>query len=69
MATVLTEQRAPAKADVATSLPSESLAPRLAGERFLSLDAYRGFIMLMLVSHGFGFTALRNHPRWGWLAA
>ena len=29
--------------------------------RYLSLDAFRGFIMLALVSAGFGFPALRDH--------
>jgi len=38
------------------------------GERLLSLDAYRGFIMLLLVSHGFGFSVLRHYPGWEWLA-
>jgi hypothetical protein len=33
-----------------------------------SLDAYRGFIMLMLVSEGFGLVVLKNHPGWEWLA-
>ncbi len=37
--------------------------------RLLSLDAYRGFIMLMLISEGFGFAVLSNYPGWGWLAA
>ena len=35
----------------------------------ISLDAYRGFIMLLLVSEGFGFGALKSHPGWAWLAA
>src|SRR3954451_3957450 len=37
--------------------------------RLTSLDAYRGFIMLLLVSEGFGFGALEGHSGWGWLAA
>lgn len=37
--------------------------------RLLSLDAYRGFIMLLLVSEGFGLGVLKNHPGWTWLAA
>src|SRR5438105_3220922 len=37
--------------------------------RLTSLDAYRGFIMLLLVSEGFGVTALKNHSGWAWLAA
>jgi len=31
-------------------------------QRDLALDAYRGFIMLLLVSEGFGFTKLWNRP-------
>jgi predicted acyltransferase len=37
-------------------------------KRLVSLDAYRGLIMLTLISHGFGFTALQSHPNWAWLA-
>jgi predicted acyltransferase len=37
-------------------------------QRYLALDAYRGFIMLMLVSHGFGFGELKDDPVWGGLA-
>src|SRR6266850_4605651 len=37
--------------------------------RLVSLDAYRGFIMLTLISHGFGFAALKAYPGWAWLAA
>jgi predicted acyltransferase len=32
--------------------------------RYLALDAYRGFIMLLLVSDGFGLAALRDNPDW-----
>jgi heparan-alpha-glucosaminide N-acetyltransferase len=42
---------------------------KLAGGRLISLDAYRGFIMLLLVSEGFGFGMLKNHSGWAWLAA
>jgi len=38
------------------------------GGRLLSLDAYRGFIMLVLVSHGFGFPALKKDPLFAWVA-
>lgn len=31
-------------------------------DRLLSLDAYRGFIMLAMASSAFGFTQLANHP-------
>ena len=37
--------------------------------RLVSLDAYRGFIMLTLISHGFGFAALKAYPQWAWLSA
>ena len=40
-----------------------------AGARFISLDAYRGFIMLLLVSEGFGLAVLKGYPGWTWLAA
>jgi predicted acyltransferase len=52
---------------------SKPQAPALktAGEqkRYLALDAYRGFIMIMLVSGGFGFGALKAHPIYGKIAA
>ena len=37
-------------------------------KRYLALDAYRGFIMLMLASEGLGFSALKNDPTWGRVA-
>lgn len=37
-------------------------------ERFLPLDAYRGLIMILLVSQGFGFGELTNHPVYGAIA-
>lgn len=40
-----------------------------ATERYLSLDAFRGFVMLLLISHGFGFGSLQGHPVWGRIAA
>lgn len=42
---------------------------KASGGRLVSLDAYRGFIMLVLVSGGLGFSVLRNYPGWEWLAA
>lgn len=42
--------------------------PKTASDRLVSLDAYRGFIMLMLCSHGFGFPELEGHPTYGWIA-
>jgi predicted acyltransferase len=45
-------------------------APQIRPEpkRFLALDAYRGFIMLILASGGFGFSALQGDPGWGQVA-
>ena len=37
-------------------------------KRYASLDAYRGFIMLILASEGLGFSALRGDPTWGGIA-
>src|SRR5207302_2430004 len=41
----------------------------MAGGRLISLDVCRGFIMLLLVSEGFGLGSLKNHAGWAWLAA
>ncbi len=48
--------------------PSEAATLKPGEGRSFALDAYRGLIMILLVSSGFGFAALRNHPRWSWLA-
>src|SRR5690349_16779872 len=37
-------------------------------KRFVSLDALRGFIMIILASEGFGFSALQNDTTWGRVA-
>ena len=37
-------------------------------QRFVALDAYRGFIMIALAASGFGFSHLINHPTWGVIA-
>ena len=37
-------------------------------ERLVSLDAFRGFIMMTLAAGGFGFATLADTPGWGWLA-
>ena len=47
---------------------SESTPVRAVTQRLASLDAYRGFIMLLLVSHGFGFASLAAYPGLAWLA-
>ena len=36
--------------------------------RLVSLDAFRGFIMLILASSGFGLAVLKSYPNWAWLA-
>jgi heparan-alpha-glucosaminide N-acetyltransferase len=43
--------------------------PEKSPGRLVSLDAYRGFIMLLLVSEGFGLAVLQHYPNWSWLAA
>ena len=44
--------------------PSQSVQPLIAAEpeRLMSLDAYRGFVMLAMVSHGFGFPGIATDP-------
>jgi len=39
-----------------------------AEQRYVALDAYRGFIMILLASGGFGFAALTHHPTYGRIA-
>ncbi len=46
---------------------SRTAAPP-AGQRLVSLDAYRGFTMLAMISAGLGMAHLANDPTWGWLA-
>src|SRR5258708_11877076 len=62
-------------------VPAESTPRPVAPPRYLALDAFRGFIMLVLVSGGFGlaelakrrpeFTGIANqfdHMPWEWIA-
>ncbi|MGH9630307.1 MAG: acyltransferase family protein [Bryobacteraceae bacterium] len=56
-----------AAADVSLSSQPEAGGP--AAGRYVSLDAYRGFIMMLLVSAGLGFGALKGHPVFGMIAA
>jgi predicted acyltransferase len=51
------------------SPPSESTPKHPAAERCVTLDAFRGFIMLMLCASGFGFGALSRDPRFAAIAA
>jgi len=43
-------------------------AARPATKRYLALDAYRGFIMVILAAEGFGFSGLQGDPTWGRVA-
>lgn len=42
--------------------------PPSSADRLVSLDAYRGFVMLAMVSGGLGTAHLLKDPTWGWLA-
>lgn len=55
-------------APTAAPAAPQRMPEKSAGARLLSLDVYRGFIMLLLVSGGFGFSVLRNYPNWAWLS-
>jgi heparan-alpha-glucosaminide N-acetyltransferase len=58
------------KAQVSEPEPRRSAASTsLLKGRYLSLDAYRGLIMILLVSSGFGFGALETHPVFGVVAS
>ena len=45
-----------------------SATPEIVTGRLVSLDAFRGFIMLWLVSNGFGLGVLEHYSGWAWLA-
>ena len=51
-----------------TSPTSSGIASPAPGERSLALDAYRGLIMILLISHGFGLSALKDHALGKYLA-
>ena len=54
---------------VPSNVPSPSSAPAPASvERSLALDVYRGLIMILLVSHGFGLGTMTNNPIGQYLA-
>ena len=61
-------QTVPALESSQGAATAEALKPRPGAVRYLSLDAYRGMIMILLVSVGFGFGALDNHPILGFIA-
>jgi len=56
----------------ANQIPAETARadsqPSLEKQRYLPLDAYRGLIMILLVSEGFGFRQLHGTPFYDWLA-
>lgn len=60
----LTETTAPAAARTAEA-KATTPSP---GDRSLALDVYRGLIMVLLISHGFGLSALKDHPIGKYLA-
>ncbi len=45
-----------------------AILPRPATKRYVALDAYRGFIMVILAAEGFGFSALKDDATWGRVA-
>jgi predicted acyltransferase len=58
-------------AEIAIAAPELRHSPEKltrASTRLVSLDAYRGFIMLLLASSGFGLAVLEHYPGWAWLA-
>ena len=57
-----------AKASPTTPVELGPPEARPGTRRCLALDAYRGFIMLVLASQGFGFSALQGDPAWGRMA-
>ncbi len=60
-------------ATAASVRPAEPLSappPKVATpQRYVALDAYRGFVMILLASGGFGFAVLAHHPTFGRIAA
>jgi len=68
MASTTVVATAPASAPLFTRDELQRTPEKNTG-RLISLDVYRGFIMLMLVSEGIGLAALQHYPNWSWLAA
>src|ERR1043165_1692110 len=53
---------------ISISRDAPSAPPTHLTQRLLSLDVYRGVIMVSLISFGFSLRSLANDPRWGFLA-
>jgi predicted acyltransferase len=51
-----------------TEIKSET-QPSAGLRRYIALDAYRGFIMLLLISDGFGLASLKGDPTWHRIAS
>ncbi len=51
-----------------TEVAPEAQPKPLASERYVALDAFRGFIMIMLASGAFGFGRLQGNPTYGRVA-
>lgn len=71
MSTALEEPSSLDRTNPPPACPTTSapVAPGKLTERLLSLDAYRGLIMALLICNGLGFATFKNDPNWGWLAA
>jgi heparan-alpha-glucosaminide N-acetyltransferase len=67
MSTLSEENRRAEAATAAAPAGSKEPLEKPAGGRLVSLDAFRGFIMAILISNGFGLIALADDPKYGWL--
>ncbi|HWB97199.1 MAG TPA: DUF5009 domain-containing protein [Bryobacteraceae bacterium] len=61
-------QTLPSTTTPAAATPPAPSKPEKTSGRFVSLDAYRGVVMVLLTCHGFGLAALQAYPQWAWLA-
>ncbi|MGA2630510.1 MAG: DUF5009 domain-containing protein [Terriglobia bacterium] len=57
----------PTSAPLSYEVEATAAASKAPGGRLVSLDAFRGFIMMMLISSAFGLVSLQNDPTFGWL--
>jgi predicted acyltransferase len=68
MQTAVAESTVPAIDTREAIQPKSDSQLRPESKRCLALDAFRGFIMLILASRGFGFSGLQDDPVWGHVA-